>query len=109
MLAYYAIANASAITLTVQEGRPPCVVPVVARAGCAVLAFSLPVISVVSGAAVLGLGVAWYGLRRATVRRHIAGDLRNHGGKGPARAASGDAPASPRAPRSRAAARDIGL
>ncbi|MCQ4083923.1 APC family permease [Streptomyces sp. RB6PN25] len=69
VLAYYAIANASAFTLTAQEGRPPRAVPVVGLVGCAVLAFSLPVISVISGAAVLGLGALWYGLRRAIAHR----------------------------------------
>ncbi|MET8126422.1 APC family permease [Streptomyces sp. NPDC005231] len=64
VLAYYAIANASAWTLTPQEGRPIRLVPVIGLAGCAVLAFSLPLGTVISGAAVLLLGAAVHGLQR---------------------------------------------
>ncbi|MDX3211833.1 APC family permease [Streptomyces scabiei] len=62
VLAYYAIANASAWTL----GSAPLarVVPVIGLAGCAVLAFALPAASVGAGAAVLGVGAAAYGVRR---------------------------------------------
>ncbi|WP_262700282.1 MULTISPECIES: APC family permease [Streptomyces] len=66
VLAYYAVANASAWTLTPAEGRPPRIVPGLGLAGCLLLAFALPVSSVVSGAAVLALGAAAYGVRRAT-------------------------------------------
>jgi APA family basic amino acid/polyamine antiporter len=69
VLAYYAVANASAFTLTPDEGRPARVVPVVGLAGCLVLAFALPVSSVISGAAVLAAGVAWYGVRRSIAAR----------------------------------------
>ncbi|WNF29303.1 APC family permease [Streptomyces sp. C11-1] len=69
VLAYYAIANASAWTLTPAEGRPPRTVPVLGLAGCLVLAFALPLTSVVSGAAVLALGAAAYGVRRAVAAR----------------------------------------
>ncbi len=69
VLAYYAIANASALTLTPEEGRPPRIVPVVGLAGCAVLAFALPVASVVSGAAVLAAGAAVYAVRRRAAAR----------------------------------------
>lgn len=68
VLAYYAIANASAWTLTPTEGRPPRVVPILGTAGCLVLAFSLPVASVVWGVAVLAAGAAGYGLRRRFAR-----------------------------------------
>ncbi|OXM61328.1 amino acid permease [Amycolatopsis sp. KNN50.9b] len=55
VLTYYAIANASAWTLGTRR-----VVPVVGLIGCVVLAFSLPLASVISGAAVLAVGaVAW--------------------------------------------------
>ncbi|MGW4049940.1 APC family permease [Streptomyces sp. NPDC004779] len=64
VLAYYAIANASAWTLSPEEGRPARFVPVLGLAGCVVLAFALPVSSVVPGAAVLALGVVAYGIRR---------------------------------------------
>lgn len=64
VLAYYAIANASAWSLTEEEGRPNRLIPVIGLAGCAALAFALPVSTVVSGAAVLVLGAALYGLRK---------------------------------------------
>jgi basic amino acid/polyamine antiporter, APA family len=58
VLVYYAIANASACTL---GGK---VVPTVGLIGCLVLAFALPVTSVVIGAAVLMVGAAAYAVRR---------------------------------------------
>ncbi|MFD9591267.1 APC family permease [Kitasatospora sp. NPDC059973] len=64
VLAYYAVANASAWTLTPAEGRPPRVVPVVGAAGCLVLAAALPAASVLWGAAVIALGATVYGTRR---------------------------------------------
>ncbi|WP_101255438.1 APC family permease [Streptomyces barkulensis] len=69
VLAYYAVANASAWTLGPGEGRPPRIVPAVGLAGCVVLAFALPLASVVSGAAVLAAGAASYGVRRALAAR----------------------------------------
>jgi APA family basic amino acid/polyamine antiporter len=60
VLTYYAIANASAWTLTMGEGRPPRAVPVVGLLGCAVLAFSLPLGSVGAGLVVLLVGVGAY-------------------------------------------------
>ncbi|MEU6301709.1 APC family permease [Streptomyces chartreusis] len=62
VLAYYAVANASAWTL----GSAPAarVVPAVGLLGCVVLAFSLPAVSVAVGAGVLAVGVAAYGVRR---------------------------------------------
>ncbi|MEE1941660.1 APC family permease [Streptomyces sp. TRM 70361] len=69
VLAYYAIANASARTLTPAEGRPARIVPVVGLAGCAALALALPAVSVLSGAAVLAAGAAVYGVRRTAAAR----------------------------------------
>jgi APA family basic amino acid/polyamine antiporter len=66
VLAYYAVANASALTLTPAEGRPPRAVPVLGLAGCVVLAFALPAASVATGAAVLALGAVVYAVRRTT-------------------------------------------
>ncbi|MEU8467681.1 amino acid permease [Streptomyces sp. NPDC029006] len=62
VLAYYAVANASAWTLS----RAPLsrVVPAVGLLGCALLACALPVASVAVGAGVLLAGVAAYGVRR---------------------------------------------
>ncbi|WP_103534359.1 APC family permease [Streptomyces sp. SM11] len=64
VLAYYAVANASAWTLTPGEGRPNRLVPAVGLTGCAVLAFALPLGTVISGVAVLVLGAAVFGLRK---------------------------------------------
>ncbi|WP_405557748.1 APC family permease [Streptomyces sp. NBC_01171] len=69
VLAYYAIANASAWTLTRMEGRPAPIIPVLGLAGCLALAFALPLPSVISGTAVLVVGAAAYGIRRATTRQ----------------------------------------
>jgi APA family basic amino acid/polyamine antiporter len=68
VLAYYAVANASAWTLRPEEGRPPRIVPVLGTAGCLVLAFALPAASVLWGALVLALGAAAYGVRRLLTR-----------------------------------------
>jgi APA family basic amino acid/polyamine antiporter len=65
VLAYYAIANAAAMTLTPAEGRPPRFVPILGLAGCLILAFALPATPVITGSAVLTIGAAAYGLRRA--------------------------------------------
>lgn len=69
VLVYYAVANASAWTLTPAEGRPSRIIPVVGLAGCLVLAFALPVSSVISGTAVLAVGAAAYGIRRTMTAR----------------------------------------
>ncbi|MET7890974.1 APC family permease [Streptomyces mirabilis] len=62
VLAYYAVANASAWTLSPAPAAR--LVPVVGLVGCVTLAFALPALSVVVGAAVLGVGMAAYGVRR---------------------------------------------
>ncbi|MDT9699185.1 APC family permease [Streptomyces sp. P17] len=62
VLAYYAVANASAWTLG--PGLSARVVPAVGLLGCVVLAFALPWVSVVVGAGVLVVGVGAYGVRR---------------------------------------------
>ncbi|WP_331715019.1 APC family permease [Auraticoccus cholistanensis] len=67
VLAYYAVANASAATLGPDEGRPPRVVPVLGLLGCLVLAFTLPMGSVVAGAGVLVVGALVRLVRRRTV------------------------------------------
>lgn len=62
VLAYYALANASAWTL---DPAPKArLLPAVGLVGCVVLAFSLPGVSTVVGAAVLAVGVVAYGVRR---------------------------------------------
>jgi APA family basic amino acid/polyamine antiporter len=58
VLVYYAIANASAWTLGAR------VVPALGVAGCIVVAFALPLLSVAAGLAALVAGAAVYLLRR---------------------------------------------
>ncbi|MEU0522109.1 APC family permease [Streptomyces niveus] len=71
VLVYYAIANASAWTLTPDEGRPARAVPALGLAGCLALACALPAASVVPGAAVLAAGAAAFAGRRVKDRgRH---------------------------------------
>ncbi|MFI1508780.1 APC family permease [Streptomyces sp. NPDC020597] len=72
VLVYYAVANASAWTLTPDENRPPRIVPAVGLAGCLLLAFTLPGASVAWGSAVLAAGVAAYGTRRAITARRAS-------------------------------------
>ncbi|MCK0090459.1 APC family permease [Rhodococcus sp. F64268] len=69
VLLYYAVANASAWTLTRDEGRPVRVIPVVGLVGCVTLAFALPLSSVLTGTAVVVLGAVIYGLRRVGLIR----------------------------------------
>ncbi|EFC83253.1 APC family permease [Parafrankia sp. EUN1f] len=64
VLVYYAIANASAWTLSAAEGRPPRLVPVVGFVGCLLLAFALPVSAVAGGVVVLVAGAGVYAARR---------------------------------------------
>ncbi|MFV8299108.1 APC family permease [Mycolicibacterium fortuitum] len=58
VLLYYAIANASAWTVGAR------LIPAVGLAGCLLLAFSLPMASVLTGIAVVAVGAAIYGGRR---------------------------------------------
>jgi APA family basic amino acid/polyamine antiporter len=60
VLAYYNIANASAWTLRPDEGRPPRWLPPLGVLGCAALALSLPLASVLTGAGVLAAGAGAY-------------------------------------------------
>ncbi|MEU7892778.1 APC family permease [Nonomuraea sp. NPDC049152] len=64
VLVYYAVANASALTLTPDEGAPPKAVPLAGLALCLVLAFTLPSESVVAGLVVFALGGLWWAWRR---------------------------------------------
>ncbi|MFI6432730.1 APC family permease [Rhodococcus oryzae] len=67
VLAYYLIANCSALTLTREEGRAWPGVPILGALGCVVLGFALPLASVLSGLAVLGAGALVYAGRRHTI------------------------------------------
>lgn len=66
VLIYYAIANAAALALGADKGRPPWPIPVIGVIGCVVLAVALPLSAVISGVGVLGAGIAVYGWRRAS-------------------------------------------
>lgn len=68
VLIYYAVANASAFTLGRDEGRPHRAIPLTGLVGCVLLAFAMPLSSVLSGLAVLAIGVAAYAIRRARVK-----------------------------------------
>ena len=61
VLAYYAVANASAWTL--HPGISRRIVPALGLAGCVIIAFSLPIGSVISGVIVLGIGMLWWATR----------------------------------------------
>ncbi|MFF8959677.1 APC family permease [Streptomyces sp. NPDC014894] len=74
VLVYYAVANASAWTLTPGEGRPHRLIPAAGLAGCLALAFALPLSSAVSGAVVIALGAAVHGLRRIHTARSATDD-----------------------------------
>ncbi|UQU68602.1 APC family permease [Couchioplanes caeruleus] len=64
VLVYYAVANASAMTLRRDEGAPARPVPVAGLVGCLVLAATLPWPSVVAGLAVFAVGALVWLLRR---------------------------------------------
>ena len=66
VLAYYAIANAAALTLPGRWTRR--VIPIIGLIGCVALACALPPASIVAGGVVLLIGAAIYGLRRALRR-----------------------------------------
>jgi APA family basic amino acid/polyamine antiporter len=64
VLIYYAIANASALTLGAEELRWPRWLAAAGVAGCVLIAFSLPWESVAAGTAVVAAGAAVFGARR---------------------------------------------
>ena len=64
VLGYYGIANACALTLVPPERRWPRWLAVAGVAGCALLACSLPLTSVISGATLLAAGATVYAMRR---------------------------------------------
>lgn len=71
VLVYYAITNASALTLGRDPGRrlPVRLLAVLGLAGCVTLAVSLPLASVAAGFGVLAVGAGWYALRRRYIDR----------------------------------------
>ncbi|GAB4582507.1 APC family permease [Nocardia sp. IFM 10818] len=68
VLVYYLIANISAGTLSVSENRPARAVPIIGALGCGVVALSLPMSSVLAGAAVLAVGASAYWARKFATR-----------------------------------------
>jgi APA family basic amino acid/polyamine antiporter len=64
VLLYYAVANASAWTLTFDGSRRRRIVPAVGLVGCLLLSFALPWQSVLAGAGVVALGAALYAVSR---------------------------------------------
>jgi APA family basic amino acid/polyamine antiporter len=69
VLSYYAVTNASAITLRDDEGRPPRIVPIVGLIGCMVLAGSMPAQSIVAGMLVSAIGIVYYVIRKGLERK----------------------------------------
>jgi APA family basic amino acid/polyamine antiporter len=71
VLIYYAITNASALTLRRDEGAPWRPIPILGLAGCLLLAATLPAPSVLAGLVVFAVGgIVWLGGRaRRTARR----------------------------------------
>ena len=73
VLVYYALANASALTLRRDEGRPLRAIPAVGLVGCIVLACTLPIAAVLAGLGVVLLAALEWAVRRRrrrpTVRR----------------------------------------
>jgi APA family basic amino acid/polyamine antiporter len=63
VLVYYAVTNASALTLRPPQRRYPQAVAGAGLVGCVLMAVTLPLTSVLLGLAVLGLGSALYGAR----------------------------------------------
>ncbi|BCL14304.1 APC family permease [Micromonospora sagamiensis] len=65
VLVYYAITNASALTLEREPGRwlPVRALAVAGLVGCLLLAVNLPLSSVLAGFGVLALGTIWYAAR----------------------------------------------
>jgi APA family basic amino acid/polyamine antiporter len=72
VLVYYAIANASALTLNSAERRWPRWLAALGVLGCAALALSLPLVAVGAGAAVLAAGALAYLVRARRERARVS-------------------------------------
>ncbi|MBK9178736.1 MAG: APC family permease [Acidimicrobiales bacterium] len=68
VLFYYAVANASAVTLTASERRWPRPLAVAGMIGCVTLAVALPASSVIGGTVLLVSGAVVWALRRRLSR-----------------------------------------
>ena len=69
VLVYYAVANASALTLRAPQRRWPRSLAAAGLGGCALVASSLPLASIAQGVALLAAGAAVYAIRGWTGRR----------------------------------------
>ena len=67
VLTYYAVTNAAALTLGSSERRVPRAIALVGLGGCLLVAVSLPGKAVLSGVAVLALGLTAFAVRRLTL------------------------------------------
>jgi basic amino acid/polyamine antiporter, APA family len=72
VLLYYFLANASALTLRPDEGRPPRWLPPLGLLGCALLAASLPLVDVIAGTTAIAIGALAYAVTRRTRERMAA-------------------------------------
>jgi APA family basic amino acid/polyamine antiporter len=80
VLTYYAIANACAWTLPPEQRRSPRVLAAAGIVGCATLAFTLPVATVVAGSVVLAVGALTWAVRhRRPLARGRSVDLSSSG------------------------------
>jgi basic amino acid/polyamine antiporter, APA family len=73
VLAYYAITNASALTLSRGERRQPRAIAALGLGGCVVVAASLPGKAVLGGLGVVASGVALFAITRLARRRRGGG------------------------------------
>jgi APA family basic amino acid/polyamine antiporter len=69
VLTYYAVTNASALTLRRGEGRPLRIVAMVGLVGCLVLAVFMPPRSVAAGLIASFIGIVYY-VSLKTISRH---------------------------------------
>ena len=80
VLTYYAVTNASALTLRADEGRPRRLVPIVGFVGCVLLGISMPRTSVAAGVTMLLIGVVYYVARKSLAHRSTRTSAdRDHG------------------------------
>jgi basic amino acid/polyamine antiporter, APA family len=79
VLTYYAVANASALTLRDDEGGPLRIVPIAGLLGCVLLAVFMPVRSVEAGVIVSLVGVLYYVTRKMLLGARESSDHRSYG------------------------------